>query len=113
MIRKKQSARRSGPSKKNSLTELILDGLNEGLAHARGEAKLRKRTIQIPSAVNVRALRAQLKMSQAEFAARYGFSLRTIQEWEQRRAVPDSAVRAYLTVIQRNPQAVLDALSAA
>ena len=42
----------------------------------------------------------------------YGFSRRTLQEWEQGRAQPESAVRAYLTVIDRNPRAVEEALRA-
>jgi putative transcriptional regulator len=34
-----------------------------------------------------------------------------VQEWEQGRRKPDQSARAYLTVIDRNPQAVEDALS--
>jgi putative transcriptional regulator len=33
-------------------------------------------------------------------------SPRSLQEWEQGRRRPESAVRAYLTVIDRNPEAV-------
>jgi putative transcriptional regulator len=33
------------------------------------------------------------------------------QEWEQGRTSPESAVRAYLTVIERNPRAVIEALA--
>jgi putative transcriptional regulator len=61
--------------------------------------------------VDVRAVRENSGLSQSEFAARYGFSLRTLQEWEQGRAQPDSAVRAYLLVIDRDPQAVQAALA--
>jgi len=35
---------------------------------------------------------------------------RSLQEWEQGRRRPESAVRAYLTVMDRNPQAVEKAL---
>lgn len=66
--------------------------------------------IYVPSAVDVKAIRTKLGLSQADFADRYGFSRRTIQEWEQGRALPDSAVRAYLTVIERGPRAVERAL---
>jgi putative transcriptional regulator len=35
---------------------------------------------------------------------------RSLQEWEQGRRRPESAVRAFLTVIDRNPQAVEKAI---
>jgi putative transcriptional regulator len=69
------------------------------------------KAIYVPEDVDVQAVRKKSGLSQAEFAARYGFSLRTLQEWEQGRTNPDSAVRAYLTVIDRNPAAVQKALA--
>ena len=45
-------------------------------------------------------------LSQAEFSRRYAVSPRSLREWEQGRRRPESAVRAYLTVIDRNPEAV-------
>jgi putative transcriptional regulator len=39
-------------------------------------------------------------------ALRYVVSPRSLQDWEQGRRHPESAVRAYLTVIDRNPEAV-------
>ena len=45
-------------------------------------------------------------LSQAEFSRRYAVSPRSLQEWEHGRRRPESAVRAYLTVIDRNPEAV-------
>ena len=61
--------------------------------------------------VDMRALRSKLGLSQSEFASHYGISLRTLQEWEQGRTSPDGAVRANLTVIERNPRAVIEALA--
>ena len=37
-------------------------------------------------------------------------NLRTLQDWEQGRREPEGIARIYLRVIERNPQAVLDAL---
>ena len=51
--------------------------------------------------------------SQSEFAKRYGFSVRTLQDWEFGRTQPPSAVRAYLIVIDRFPDAVERALKGA
>ena len=58
----------------------------------------------------VREVRAGLGLSQEEFARRFGLSLRSLQEWEQARRLPDMAVFAYLRVIERNPKAVQSAL---
>ena len=58
----------------------------------------------------VREVRGGLGLAQAEFARRFGLSLRSLQEWEQARRVPDTAVLAYLRVIERNPKAVQSAL---
>jgi DNA-binding transcriptional regulator YiaG len=58
----------------------------------------------------VREVREGLAMSQAEFARRFGLSLRSLQEWEQARRLPDMAVLTYLRVIERNPKAVQTAL---
>lgn len=58
-------------------------------------------------------IRIRLKLSQEEFAERFRIPLGTLRDWEQGRKEPDAAARAYLTVIRRNPQAVLDALKPA
>ncbi len=61
----------------------------------------------------MRAVREVLGLSQSQFAARYGFSPRTLQEWEQGRSKPDVAVRRYLKVIENDPKAVERALRGA
>jgi putative transcriptional regulator len=50
------------------------------------------------------------KSRQAELSRRYALSPLPLQEWEQGRRRPESAVRAYLTVIDRNPEGVEKAL---
>jgi transcriptional regulator with XRE-family HTH domain len=50
-------------------------------------------------------------MSQAEFSRAYGISKRALQEWEQGGRQPDSAARAYLTVIAKAPAVVRRALA--
>jgi DNA-binding transcriptional regulator YiaG len=51
------------------------------------------------------------KSRQAEFSRRYAVSPRSLQQWEQGRSRPESAVRACLTMIDRNPEAVEKALT--
>lgn len=58
----------------------------------------------------VRETRESLGLSQSEFAQRFGLSLRSLQEWEQARRLPDVAVITYLRVIKRDPKAVQSAL---
>ena len=58
----------------------------------------------------LRKVREGLGLSQTEFARRFGLGLRSLQEWEQARRLPDMAVFAYLRVIERNPKAVQSAL---
>jgi len=59
----------------------------------------------------VKIIRRALGLSQDEFAARYHIPIGTLRDWEQGRAVPDQAARAYLTVIASDPEAVRKALS--
>jgi putative transcriptional regulator len=91
----------------------ILQGAREALAFARGEADISTFRIHVPPEIDVKALRRRLRLSQDEFAKRFGFTAARIRDWEQGRSKPDGAVRAYLMVIAKEPKAVARALSAA
>lgn len=67
----------------------------------------RKRTPPLADAFRIRA---QLGMTQMEFAETFGIELESLQYWERIWFVPDVAMSNYLHVIQRNPQAVIAAL---
>ena len=56
--------------------------------------------------LDVRALRRKLKLSQAQFAARFHLPLGTIRDWEQGAHRPDKAAPVLLMVIAREPEAV-------
>jgi len=58
-----------------------------------------------------RGVRRRLGLSQREFAARINVSLDTIRNWEQGRRYPTGAAQALLRVLDRAPQACLDALT--
>ncbi|HEY9572420.1 MAG TPA: helix-turn-helix domain-containing protein [Pusillimonas sp.] len=58
-----------------------------------------------------RGVRRRLGLSQREFAARINVSLDTIRNWEQGRRYPTGAAKALLRVLDRAPQACLDALT--
>ena len=57
--------------------------------------------------------RQALGLSQKDFAARFHINLRRLQDWEQGRVAPDSAMSAYLTLIEREPETVRRILEAA
>ena len=82
----------------------------EILAHLKGDARLPARRIVLPDEVDVKRIRTKAGMSQAEFARAFCINPRTLQEWEQGRRKPDATTRAYLAVIAKNREAVLDAL---
>ncbi|MGL6161049.1 helix-turn-helix domain-containing protein [Microbulbifer sp.] len=91
----------------------IKAGLEDAIAFAQGEADSDRYKIHVPAEIDVCKIRKALGLTQAEFADRYGFSLARIRDWEQHRSHPDSAARAYLTVIAREHEAVDRALRAA
>jgi putative transcriptional regulator len=85
----------------------LIEGMKVVLAHQRGKIELEQ---VWPKPIDVKAIRKRVKMSQAEFSRTYGISKRALQEWEQGGRQPDSAARAYLTVIAKEPAAVRRAL---
>jgi putative transcriptional regulator len=60
--------------------------------------------------ISMRPLRFRLGLSQEAFAERFQIPLGTLRDWEQGRKEPDAAAKAYLRVISRIPEAVMDAL---
>jgi putative transcriptional regulator len=52
--------------------------------------------------------RAAVGMSQSQFAALLGVSLRTYQQWEQGRRTPTGAAQTLLRVAVKHPEALLD-----
>ncbi len=54
----------------------------------------------------MRRAREILGLSQKEFATRFAINLRRLQDWEQGRFAPDSAILAYLKVIEHEPEMV-------
>ena len=51
--------------------------------------------------------RRQTGLSQSQFAALLGVSVRTLQGWEQGRKQPSGAARTLLAIARTNPQALL------
>jgi DNA-binding transcriptional regulator YiaG len=64
-----------------------------------------------PVTVDVRKLRERLGLTQEQFSLRFGLELDAVRNWEYGRREPDAAARSYLTVIDKDPEAVQEALA--
>jgi putative transcriptional regulator len=69
--------------------------------------------VHVPEKVDVKSIRNKLRMTQARFSDVFGFSLDAIKHWEGGRRTPEAPARTLLTVIEKNPAAVLTALQSA
>ena len=97
-------------TERTQLGREIETALGEVLAHVRGETDLSCRIVDDPAASRIVALRKRFRLSRQKFADRFGLDARALQEWEQGRRIPDRAARVLLTVIDRDPEAVVRAL---
>jgi len=91
--------------------EQMMDGLNDVEAFLAGKQVGFK--AYVPQEVDVKAIRNRLGMTQAKFSDTFGFSLDAIKHWEGGRRTPEAPARTLLTVIDKNPAAVLTALNPA
>jgi putative transcriptional regulator len=97
--------------RKNVASELV-EAMREAAGIALGETEpAAVHSFPLPLDVDVRAVRAGTGLSRAEFARRFALDPRALQDWEQGRRRPDRAARAYLIVIARHPEAVVEALA--
>lgn len=95
--------------KKKLLTELA-ESLSEVGRIRKGQ--LSPSRVRQFNPVDVKRIRSGLHISQSQFAMMIGVSKATLQNWEQGRRVPDGPARALLCVVEKQPQAVLEALQA-
>ena len=91
--------------------EQMMDGLSDVEAFLAGKQEGFR--AHVPQEVDVKAIRNRLGMTQARFSDTFGFSLDAIKHWEGGRRTPEAPARTLLTVIDRNPAAVLTALNPA
>jgi len=90
-------------TRKSKAGESILRGMREVLEHLKGKRELRTTVVHV---ADVKAIRAQLGMSQQEFSKAYRIPLRTLQGWEQGQRQPDAPATAYLQAIARLPKQI-------
>jgi putative transcriptional regulator len=88
----------------------LIRSAQHALAYARGETT-EGFVAHVPDEVDVKAIRQSLGLTQPEFSLRFGFDVRAVQDWEQKRRQPDRAARVLLKVIAHEPEAVQRALA--
>jgi putative transcriptional regulator len=94
---------------KDELFNELVASVREGGKILRGEAKpARMFTIETP---DVKEIRNNFKLTQDEFAALLGISVKTLRNWEQGRRVPEGAARVLLQVAAKHPEAIWDVVN--
>jgi putative transcriptional regulator len=84
----------------------LIESAEQALAFVEGRAAEKAYRVHIPEEIDVRKIREGMGMSQAQFADYFGFSVRTLQEWEQWRSVPRGVAKNFLVLLQREPDMV-------
>ena len=80
----------------------ILDGINEIKSFKKGAVSLKATELSEPSPPQV--IRSKLNMSQSAFAGLLGVSMRTLQDWEQGRRLPQGPAIALLRIAEQHPE---------
>jgi putative transcriptional regulator len=92
-----------------SVFDQLMTGLEQSLAHGRGELSLKTTTLPLPppaaSPARVIALRKKLTMSQSVFAAALNVSTKLLQSWEQGTRKPDGELRL-IEILTKQPELV-------
>lgn len=91
-------------------TKDLLEALEWAAKHASGQS-VSGGTRELVYVADVKSIRSKLSLSQSQFAKRFGLNVRTVQDWEQGRKVPDQPARILLRVIEKSPGTVVKALA--
>ena len=93
----------------NDFFESIQQGLNEAVEFSEG--KQTQATVHKFDAIDVKEIRSNVNMTQTEFASNFGISLGTLRHWERGDRTPRGPALVLLTVLAKNPEAVIQALN--
>ena len=90
----------------------LIQSMSEALAHAQGKdvPGIKVHSVDV-GAVDAKAIRKKLDLTQDEMATVLGTSPSGYKKWEQGKRQPSGAARTLLRVMDREPEAVLRALS--
>jgi putative transcriptional regulator len=91
---------------KEEMFQELLQSVREAGAIMRGEMEPSR--VFVVEKPDVRSIRSKLGISQPEFATMLGISVRTLENWEQKRRVPKGPASVLLKVAEAHPEAVWD-----
>ncbi len=96
----------------SELGEELIEGMKNALAFAedRPVAGTRTTVIDVP-ALDVRAIRNRMDLSQKAFAAMFGFSLSSVRNWEQGTRRPEKTAQILLALAGRHPETVRETVA--
>jgi len=87
----------------------IKQGLTEAIAFAEGQPG--EAVVHEFAPLDIKAVRAKVGMTQAEFATTFGISLGTLRHWERGDRKPQGSALVLLKVVAKEPEAVFRALN--
>jgi len=86
----------------------IKSGLEQAIAHAKNEPI--HAVVHDFGPMDVKSIRRKVGMTQNEFASSFGISLGTLRHWERGDRKPRGPARVLLSVLDSDPESVLNAL---
>lgn len=97
-----------------SIYNSIIKGLNEAIAHERGQLKgVKRHVIKIAPLPNyksqeIKRIRLNLRLSQAAFANIIGVSQKTVEAWESGRNIPQGPSQRMLELLDKNGSRIVE-----
>jgi len=95
------------------IVEILPDGSERPIPVSDSPAEAANGAARPPDAAYARGVRAQTKLTQAEFASRIGVPIETVRNWEQGKRCPRGPARALLKLIEKAPQVAFAVLGSA
>ncbi len=92
---------------RKELFDELVESVKEGMAILRGEMEpSRVFVVEKKEKPDVKSIRSKFGISQPEFAAMMGISVRTLENWEQGHRTPKGPARVLLKVAEAHPEVV-------
>lgn len=82
------------------------ESFQRGMAQAKAFMEGERKEFVVHEPVDVKRVRAHMKLTRARFAEKYKLDKRTVEQWEQGRRRPDKSAETYLRLIESKPEEV-------
>lgn len=93
-------------SEKNPFFEEMKEAAEAMVAIEKDETELDPSRVHMTHVPDVKAVRKKTGLSQSNFAKKFGFGLRQIQQWEAGRRHPVGPLVHFLSLIDKQPEMV-------